>query len=204
MRKFLVIVMVLVLVLAGSASARPRIAVRAFEDRSEEGKAPAAAIMDMMVTELNKAGVFDLMERERLDYIADEIKLGQSGLMDPSTAPKVGKIKGVQYTMTGAITLYYYAEKGSGFALPVLGMATQAKTAYVVLDIRIIDNSTGEIVYTADQVGEAKQVAKGAIAAYKGFFIGSYNRTTGGLLATAARDSVMKHVAAIKAQEWEE
>ena len=194
----------LVLGLASSASALPRMAVRAFEDRTEDGKAPAGAVMDMMVTELNKAGVFDLMERERLDYIAEEIRLGQSGLMDPSTAPAVGKIKGVQYTMTGAITLYYYNEKGSGFALPVLGSATQAKTAYVILDIRIIDNSTGQIVYTSDQTGQAKQIAKGAIAAYKGFYIGSYNRTTGGLLATATRDAVMKHVNAIKNIYWEE
>ena len=203
MRKILVASMLL-LCLAECAFARPRLSVRTFEDRSEEGNAPAGAVMDMMVTELNKAGVFDLMERERLDYIADEIRLGQSGLMDPSTAPKVGKIKGVRYMMTGAITLYYYAEKGSGFAIPILGSATQAKTAYVVLDIRIIDTSTGEIVYTSDQVGEAKQVATGAIAAYKGFFIGSYKRTTGGLLATATRNSIMKHVNAIKAREWEE
>ena len=202
--KKLVLMSMLVLMFACCADAKPRMAVRAFEDRSEEGKAPAGAIMDMMVTELTKAGVFDLMERERLDYIADEIKLGQSGLMDPSTAPKVGKIKGVQYTMTGAITLYYYSEKGSGFAIPVLGHATQAKTAYVVLDIRIMDNSTGAIVYASNETGEAKQVAKGAIAAYKGFFIGGYNRTTGGILATATRDAVMKHVSAIKAQDWEE
>ena len=202
--KKLVLVLVLVAVLAGCASARPRMAVRMFEDRTEEGKAPAGAVMDMMVTELNKAGVFDLMERERLDYVAEEQKLAMSGLMDMSTAPQIGKIKGVQYNMTGAITLYYYSEKGSGFAIPVLGHATMAKTAYVVLDIRIIDNSTGSIVYAASETGTAKQAAKGAIAAYKGFFIGSYNRTTGGILATATRDAVMKHVASISARGWDE
>lgn len=204
MRKVFVSVIMLILGLTGCADAKPRMAVRTFEDRSEEGKAPAGAVMDMMVTELNKAGVFDLMEREHLDYISEEIRLGQSGLMDPSTAPAVGKIKGVQYEMTGAITLYYYSEKGSGFAVPVLGMATQAKTAYVVLDIRIFDTSTGQIIYSSSQTGTAKQVAKGAIAAYKGFFIGSYNKTTGGLLATATRNAVMQHVDAIKAHEWEE
>ena len=202
MRKLLAVI--LVLVLAGSACAKPRMAVRAFEDRTEEGKAPAGAVMDMMVTELNKAGLFSLMERERLDYVAEEIKLGQSGLMDPSTAPKVGRVKGAQYSMTGAITVYYYSEKGSGFAVPVLGFATQAKTAYVMLDIRVIDNSTGEIVYTSAQLGESKQVAKGAAAAYKGFFIGSYNRTTGGILANATRNAVMKHVDAMSAVYWEE
>ncbi len=203
MRKFLA-VSALVVCFAGSACAKPRLTVRAFEDRSEEGKAPAAAIMDMMVTELNKAGVFDLMERERLDFVADEINLGMSGLMDPSTAPKAGKVKGAQYSMTGAITVYYYSEKGSGFVVPILGFATQAKTAYVMIDLRIIDNSTGQIVYSGSELGQAKQVVKGAAAAYKGFFIGSYNRQTGGMLASATRDSVLKHVAAIKGRYWEE
>ena len=202
MKKFLALVFVLCL--AGSASALPRLSVRTFDDRSEEGKAPAGAIMDMMVTELNKAGVFDLMERERLDYVAEEIRLGQSGLMDPSTAPAVGKIKGVQYTMTGAITLYYFHEKGRGFSLPIIGNTTKSNTAYVMLDIRIIDNATGQVVYTSAQLGEANQVSKGAPASYKDFFIGSYNRTTGGILAQATRNAVMKHVAAIKSIDWEE
>ena len=204
MRKVFLLMLVLVLVLACCADARPRVAVRTFEDKTEDGNAPAGAVMDMMVTELSKAGVFDLMERERLDYIADEIKLGQSGLMDPETAPKVGKIKGVQYTMMGSITHYHYYEKGSGFAIPILGHAAIAKTAYVVLDIRIVDNSTGAIVYASNETGEAKQAAKGAIAAYKGFFIGGYSRTTGGILATATRDAVMKHVSAISSRYWED
>ena len=204
MRKILVASM-LVLCLVECACARPRMSVRTFEDRSEEGKAPAGAVMDMMVTELNKAGVFDLMERERLDYIADEIKLGQSGLMDMSTAPKVGKIKGAQYTMTGAITLYYYSEKGSGFAIPILGSATRAKTAYVMIDLRITDLKTRGVIYASNELGQSnKQIAKGAIAAYKGFFIGSYKNESGGILAMATRDSVKKHVAAIKAIDWEE
>ncbi|MBR0095436.1 MAG: hypothetical protein IJP91_09175 [Synergistaceae bacterium] len=206
MKKFLTIALCvsMLLGLSGSAVARPRMAVRMFEDRTEDGDAPAGAVMDMMVTELSKAKVFDLMERERLDYIADEINLGQSGLMDPATAPKVGKIKGVNYTMTGAITLYYYDEKGAGIAIPIIGGASQKKTAYVVLDIRIIDNTTGEIIYTGDQVGTSRRDANGAIAAYKGFYIGGYKRQYGGILGSATREAVMKHVAAISSRHWEE
>lgn len=49
-----------------SGYALPRLAVRQFEDRTQEKDAPAGAVMDMMVTELNKAEVFELVERERL------------------------------------------------------------------------------------------------------------------------------------------
>ena len=204
MKTFIKSLLAVVLLLTCSmAEARARLAVRAFEDRTEEGDAPAAAVMDMMVTELDKAGVFDLIERERLDYVMEEIRLGQSGLMDPETAPEVGKIVGAQYTMTGAITLYHYSEKAGGIVLPIIGGAAEAKTAYVVLEIRIIDNSTGRIVYTADQQGKAKREMKGFGAAYKGFYVGSFKRTYGGILGTATRDAVLKHVAAIKGYVWE-
>ncbi len=189
--------------LTGSALALPRLAVRQFEDRTTEKDAPASAVMDMMVTELNKAKVFDLMERERLDFVAEELKLSQSGLVDPTMILETGKVQSAQYSMTGAVTLYYYHEKANGFVLPVIGSAAIAKTAYVLLEIRIIDNTTGKIIYSSEKLGSSRQDSKGSLGGYKGFFIGGYKRTYGGILASATRDAVMKHVAAIKAQEWE-
>ena len=144
----------------------------------------------MMITELHKSGAFRLLEREQLDAIASELKLNQSGLVDPSTALKVGRIAGAQYMMTGAVTLYYYSEKASGFALPILGSSSKAKTAYVVLDIRIIDVETSEIVYAANQTGEATNKEKKSI--------GSSSKMVGGLLGLATRNAVEKHVAAMR------
>ncbi|MBQ6981572.1 MAG: hypothetical protein IJQ15_03990, partial [Synergistaceae bacterium] len=124
-------------------------------------------------------------------------------LVDPSMVLEVGRLHSAQYSMEGAITLYYYHEKGSGFVLPIIGSATVAKTAYVQLEIRIVDNTTGRIVYSSEQLGSSRQDAKESLGGYKGFFIGGYNRTYGGILASATRDAVMKHVAAIKARNWE-
>ena len=183
--------------------ARPRLSVRAFEDRTQEkdNPAPAGAVMDMMVTELDKAGIFDLIERERLDYLAQELKLAQEGLLDPETAPQIGKLKGVQYTMTGAITLFYYNEKGT--IIPIIHQGN-AKTAYVMLELRVIDNNTGQIVYSGEQLGTAKRELKGWGLAYGGFYIGSQKKSYGGILASATRDAVVKHVMAMKAITWKE
>ena len=202
MRKFLAVLFVICLV--ASADARPTLTVRAFDDESENGDAPAGAIMNMMVTELYKAGLFNLVEREKLHYVYDEIRLAQRGLMDMSTAPNTDKLTIAKYTMTGAITAYHYHEKGNKIAIPVLEFKAQAKTAYVMLDIRIIDNETSETVYAENMLGESKQAEKGAAVKYKGFFIGSYNNKTGGILATATRNAVMKHVAALKLVNLEE
>ena len=116
-------------ILADNALIKPRVAVIAFDDKSEEKNAPASAIMNMMISELHKTGAFELLEREHLDAVMNERNL--LSISDPSTAAKLGRIAGAQYIITGAITLYYYSEKGSGFLLPILGAVTQAKTAYV-------------------------------------------------------------------------
>ena len=184
------------------ADALPRLAVRAFEDTTQEQDAPASAVMNMMVTELDKAGVFDLVEREKFDYIAEELELSQSGLVDPSMVLEVGKIHSAQYTMTGAITVYYYNEKKSGFSI-IIGSVVEAKTAYVNLDIRIISNTTSKVIYSAVKQGQSKQLSKSSGLEFQDFFIGSKNKTYGGALALATRDAVMQHVAAIKQRNWE-
>ena len=173
---------------------RPRLAVLDFEDKSEERKANPDTIRTTMVTALHKAAIFNLQERERLDDLKEEITLGQSGLVDTSTAVKIGKLKGAQYVMMGAVTLHYYSEKASGFIFPVLGFETRAKTAYVVLDIRIVNVETGDIVYAESKAGEASSKGKKNIV--------SSEKMIGGLLDMATRNAVDKHVSAIQIQGW--
>jgi curli biogenesis system outer membrane secretion channel CsgG len=204
LRRFVWIALVCVLISStAEAEAKPRLAVRAFDNKTDERSVPAAAITDMMTTELYKAGLFSLMEREKLDYIADEIRLGQSGLMDPSTAPELGKVKGAQYTMTGAVTVYHYNAKGGAVVVPGVGGGAAAKTAYVTLDIRVLDNTTGEVVYAAAEQGTAKREGAGLVAMFPGFAAGGASASYGGILAAATRDAVTKHAASIKQYDWE-
>lgn len=186
----------------GIAYAKPRLAVRSFEDRTQEQDAPASAVMDMMVTELDKSGIFELVERESFNDIAEELELSQSGLVDPSMVLEVGKIHSAQYTMRGAITIYYYNEKKNGFSI-IIGSTVEAKTAYVTLDIRIIDNTTSKVVYSAVKQGQSKQISKSSGLEFQEFFAGSRNKTYGGILASATRDAIMQHVSAMKKHNWE-
>ena len=184
--------------LAAPLSQRPRLSVRQFDNTAGCG-IPAAAITEMMTTELYKSGLFNLLEREKLNYVAEEIKLGQSGLVDESTAPELGKIKGAQYTMTGAVTLFYYNSTGGVVYLPGIVGGLLSRTAYVTLDIRIINTATSEVVYAAAEQGAANQTAGGVVLPIVGFGSGK----TGGLLATATRNSVIKHVETMKTVNWE-
>ena len=176
--------------LAAGAEARPTLAVREFENKAG-GDVPASAVTEMMTTELYEAGLFTLLEREKLKYVGEESRLSQSGLMDESTAPELGKIKGAQYSMTGAVTEYHYKAAGGAIPIPgVGGIGGASNTAYVTLDIRIINNETGEVAYAAAERGASNQTLGGLITKYGGFGAGKIN----GILAAATRKAVMKHV----------
>ena len=176
--------------LAAGAEARPTLAVREFANTAG-GDVPASAVTEMMTTELYEAGLFTLLEREKLKYVGEEIRLSQSGLMDESTAPELGKIKGAQYSMTGAVTEYHYKAAGGAIPIPgVGGVGGASNTAYVTLDIRIINNETGEVAYAAAERGASNQTLGGLITKYGGFGAGKIN----GILAAATRKAVMKHV----------
>src|SRR4030095_15091607 len=64
------------------------------------------ACQDVFVTELVKSGKFRVVEREQLEALMQEKNLTLSGDVDTSTAVRVGKLLGVNYRLTGAVTQY--------------------------------------------------------------------------------------------------
>ena len=59
-------------------------------------------ITDMIITDLSQVHSLQIVERARLQALMQEIGLGQTGLVDPATAPKVGKLLGVSTLVNGA------------------------------------------------------------------------------------------------------
>ena len=200
--RLIAVVAAFMAIVCSAAEAKPTLAVRTFENKTDKSSLnpPAQAVTDMMTTELYDAGMFTLVERESLDLVAEELRLAESGLMDSSTAPQVGNIKGAKYQMTGAITVYYYRASGGAVVVPWLaGGGAASNTAYVQLDLRVVDSSTAEVVYAAKEMGTAKREASGILTGFGGFA----NATYGGILATATRDCVTKHVEKMKQTNWQ-
>jgi TolB-like protein len=59
----------------------------------------------MLITDLAKVDKIQVVERIKMQALLDEMNLGASGLVDPSSAPKVGKMLGAYYISSGDITL---------------------------------------------------------------------------------------------------
>ena len=143
---------VMVLMFLTTAWAKDRVAIMDFENKSQHGGwRLGQGASDILTTELVKTGKFNVMERDRLAAIIKEQNLGASGRIDPSTAARIGKIIGVEYIITGAITEYGQSRASGGGR----GVNIGKKGYHATVDIRMINAATGEIVF-ADSASHSK------------------------------------------------
>jgi len=84
-----------------------------------------------------KGGRLVPVERSALEKLVAEQELGLSGMVDESTAARVGKLAGARYALLGSASI----------------IADQVR-----LSCRLIDIETGEILYAESAHGEAKSV----------------------------------------------
>ncbi|MCB1055585.1 MAG: hypothetical protein KDD11_08750 [Acidobacteria bacterium] len=149
--------------LAEAASDKPRIAVLAFQNKADNQwwyHGGAEAAQDVFVTELVKSGKFRVIDREQLDALLREKNLSLSGDVDPSTAVKAGKLLGVQYFLTGAVTEYGATDSGAhGRSIGRLPGFNAGKRSFTAaMNARIIDTTTGEILWADEARGEDSKV----------------------------------------------
>ena len=149
---------VLVPSLATAADGKPRIAVIEFKNKADNQwwyHGGAEAMQDVFVTELVKSGKFRVVEREQLAALMEEKNLTLSGDVDPSTAVRIGKLLGVNYLLTGAVTEYGNTDVGGGG----FGVSAGKRKFVAAMNARLIDTSTGEIVW-ADEAREEEASVK--------------------------------------------
>jgi hypothetical protein len=93
----------------GSISAPDTLAVLYFiNDTGLSALAPVQkGLSYMLITDLSKVEGLRLVERAKLQALVEEIGLGTSGLVDPETAPRVGRLLGAANVVGGK---FYNAE----------------------------------------------------------------------------------------------
>ncbi len=103
---------------------KKKVAVLPFRDIAGSESVFGAYLSEELVTELFKTNTVEIVERANLDQLLGEIKLGQSGVIDPETARHVGRIAGVDAIVTGTITVL---------------------ESYVSLNCRLVDTESGRV-----------------------------------------------------------
>ena len=136
------------------AALKKRVAVINFEDRSGYGHNIGQGVADMLVTSLVESEKFSVIERAELDEILKEQGMGQTGLVTPQSAAKVGQLLGVQRIITGSITEFGSKQSKVGGGIGGFNLGVSTTTARVVVDLRIINVNTGEIIMAKSAEGE--------------------------------------------------
>jgi len=145
------------LIQAAGKADKPRIAVLEFKNKADNQwwyHGGAEAAQDVFVTELVKSGKFRVVEREQLEALMKEKGLTLSGDVDPKTAVRVGKLLGVNYLLTGAVTEYGNTDVSGGGG----GVFAGKRKFVAALNARIIDTSTGEISWADEASQEESSV----------------------------------------------
>ena len=120
------------------------LAVLYFENNSLSKKAEmeplCKGLTDMLITELGKIEQFQVVERAQLQQLLEEMKLGQSGVIDSQSAVEVGKMLGAQNMLLGS---FMHMLDGK-----------------LRIDVRIVNVETGVTIKAEEVTGKPKDLYK--------------------------------------------
>ncbi|MCU0609712.1 MAG: hypothetical protein MUF22_08115 [Chitinispirillaceae bacterium] len=124
------------------AAAPTTVAVLYFDNNSlmdkEKYDGLRKGLCDIMITELSKMSGLKVVEREQLQKIMAEIALGQSGVVEESSAPQVGKLLGANILMMGSFMRDMSGE--------------------IRIDTRLVEVETGKVIKAEEASGNSKKI----------------------------------------------
>lgn len=125
----------------------------------DNGEAMGAMLSEALMA----TGRFIVVERAELGDLITEQDLGAEGRTTPQTAAKIGNMLGASILVMGTVTQFeeQAAGKAGGISVPIpgvpasIGLGGGKVTAFVKINLRLVDTSTGKILGTANADGTA-------------------------------------------------
>lgn len=190
MKKLLLLITALMVTGTGFAKNRAVVAVLDFtnETRAHWWQTDVGRELGgMLANELVSTGAFKVVERQKLDSVLGEQDLGASGRVSKSSAAKMGKVTGAQYLITGNVAAYEENTKGTGGGIGFKGISIGGKSqkAYLAIDVRVVNATTGEVEFVRTVEGNAKG---GGMSL--GFSRGGFGGSLGGHKKTPAGKAI--------------
>lgn len=167
--------------LAPAAVAQDKPVIAVIEFKNESGAAWWSGgvgweLSGMLSNELAATGNFRVLERTKLESVLSEQDLAMSGRVDPATGAKFGKLVGAQYLVAGTVTAYEEdtASTGGGLSFGGVSLGGNSSKAYLAIDLRVIDSTTGELAHVRTVEGTSKGGGV-SVGLYRGGFGGALN-----------------------------
>ncbi len=159
----------------------------------------------MLVKRVSQDGKYTVVERRKVANIMKEQDFAASNRVKQGTGARVGQIRGANLTLMGDIVVFGRDDRRtSAGAGAIVGGAGGAAGGYkgdakavVVLDYRIVDTETSEVVASGEARGESKRTSKGFGA---GMFVGGvgvgggFNMTSSNFAETIIGEATMDAV----------
>ncbi len=141
----------------------------------------------LVTSELSSSGEFRVVERSKLEHVLQEQNLAASGRIAKKTAASIGKMTGAQYLVMGTVTAYEESVKGTGggISLGPVSIGGKKEDAYISIDLRVVDTTTGEIVQS-----RAIEANAGGGGLNVGISSGIFSSSFGGFEKTPAGKAV--------------
>jgi curli biogenesis system outer membrane secretion channel CsgG len=128
----------------------------------------------MLTKRVAESGKFTIVERRKVNNIMKEQDFAASNRVKQGSGARVGQIRGADLTLMGDIVAFGRDDRktSAGVGVGVFGAGGGAIggskgdfKAVVVLDYRIVDEETSEVVGSGEARGESKRTSKGFGAA---------------------------------------
>ena len=162
-------------------------------------------IQAMLVKRVAEGGKYTVVERRKVANIMKEQDFSASNRVKQGTGARVGQIRGADLTLMGDIVVFGRDDRkksgGVGVLVPgaggVAGGYKADAKAVVVLNYRIVDAETSEVVGSGEARGESKRTSKGFGAAmFAGGVLagGGVNMTSSNFAETIIGEATMDAV----------
>ena len=134
-------------------------------------------LSDMLSNELAATGSFTVVERAKLEPVLAEQDLADYGRVAEGTGAEIGELTGAEYVVLGSLSAYEENVKGTGGGIGYKGIRVGGKKgkAYMAVDLRVVNTTTGEIEYV--RTIEGRSTSKGVdVGVWKSGFYGDLNK----------------------------
>ncbi|MFZ0488090.1 MAG: CsgG/HfaB family protein [Arenicellales bacterium] len=116
-------------------------------------------LSSMLSNELSNTHKFRVVERNKLEPVLREQNLAASGRVSHGTAAKIGNLTGAQYLVTGTVSAFESntSNTGGGFSFGGISIGGSKGEAYMAIDLRVVNTTTGEIAYSRTVEGRSSK-----------------------------------------------
>ena len=186
------------------------VAIGSFENKSGfKGEWDLSDGMEeMLTTALMKTDRFMVLERPEVKKILEEQDFAASDRTTAEGGAKTGKVLRAQVLVSGAITEFDSKtdDQGIGFSTDKIGIGVKQTKAYVAINIRMYDTTTGEVLFSERVEGKSSKTGIAADYTNKDFSIGGgklWSTPLGEALQQCIDNAVFTIASKMQDVQWE-